>query len=150
MYPSCQEALCLLHWQKSLPQFSRLSITPLNSTRKSGHPAVCLSSCCSGADQHGGLLFRALFLLEMYSISKFLKAIWLFFSHTLCYLIETNVFFPNNFLPKYCWHGRWHSFMWCPVYFHCILCYFSISCNNLSILVQQVLSYGITCIQYRG
>lgn len=63
MYPFCQEALCLLHWQESLSQSSRLSATSLTLCMRV-ITLQCQSCCSSGADQHCGLLFRALFLLE--------------------------------------------------------------------------------------
>lgn len=77
----------------------------LNSTHKSGCPAVLKFLWEQGRSTRWFVIQSSVALgdVKYFQVSK--MAIWLFFSHTLCYLMQTNIFYPNNFLPKYCWHG---------------------------------------------
>lgn len=135
----------LLQRWKSLSQWSSLSITPLTPLTR----VPALSADAPVGSTRCFVIQSSVSLgnVKCSQVSK--MAIWLFFSHTSCYLMQTNIFYPNNFLPKHCWHEDNTSFMRCPVYFHDILCFSSMSCNSLNIHVQQVLSYRGICIQHR-
>lgn len=78
----------------------------LNSAHDSGHPAVPKSLLQRGQSSPWFVIQSSISLgnVQYSQVSK--MAIWLFFSHALCYLIQNNIFFPNNLFPKYCWHGR--------------------------------------------